>query len=117
MPVPNVLGQIDEQPSPGAIVFERGGKTHTLDTLPGGQDGSLFLIFADSTNGDETYGAGRFLTTEPPRDGRIVVDFNKAYNPPCAFTAFATCPLPPRQNRLALRVEAGEKAFAGHPHP
>lgn len=116
VPVPNVLGQVEEQPSPGAVVFERDGKTHSLDALPGGEDGSLFLIFADATNGDETYGAGRFLAAGPPRDGRVVVDFNRAYNPPCAFTAFATCPLPPRQNRLALRVEAGEKAFGSHHH-
>ena len=73
-------------------------------------------IFADDTNGKETYGAGRFLDTDPPKDGKVVVDFNKAYNPPCAFTAFATCPLPPKQNRLALAVEAGEKKFVGGPH-
>jgi uncharacterized protein (DUF1684 family) len=114
--VPNILGDIEEQPSPGAVVFEHGGETLRLDALEGGDDGSLFLIFADGTNGSETYGAGRFLDTEAPRDGRVVVDFNRAYNPPCAFTAFATCPLPPRQNTLPLRVEAGEKKYgSGHP--
>lgn len=115
VPIPNVLGSIDPTPSPGAVVFERGGKTYRLDALDEG-DGRLSLIFADGTNGRETYGAGRFLTADTPRDGRVLVDFNKAYNPPCAFTAFATCPLPPRQNRLGLAVEAGEKKFsAGHP--
>lgn len=112
--IPNVLGQISEEDSPGAVVFERDGKTHRLDTLGSVEEG-LFLIFADETNGKETYGAGRFLEAAPPKDGKVVVDFNTAYNPPCAFTAFATCPLPPAQNRLAVRVEAGEKKFGeGH---
>lgn len=113
--VPNVLGQVDDISSAGAVVFDFEGKTYRLDGL--GEPGEgLSLIFADETNGKETYGAGRFLDTDPPKDGKVVVDFNKAYNPPCAFTAFATCPLPPKQNRLALRVEAGEKKFAGGPH-
>lgn len=115
IPVPNILGQIDDTSSAGAVVFEYGGKTYRLDGLGKPGEG-LFLIFADDTNGKETYGAGRFLDTDPPKDGKVVVDFNKAYNPPCAFTAFATCPLPPKQNRLALSVEAGEKKFAGGPH-
>ena len=102
--------------SPGAVVFDWQGKTYRLDALEGGPDGSLFLVFGDRTNGKETYGAGRFLDTDPPKDGKVVVDFNTAYNPPCAFTAFATCPLPPAQNKLALKVEAGEKKFAGGPH-
>jgi uncharacterized protein (DUF1684 family) len=114
IPIANVLGQTENQPSPGIVVFEHAGKTWRLDALDGG-DGSLSLIFGDSTNGRETYGAGRFLDTDPPRDGKVVVDFNKAYNPPCAFTAFATCPLPPRQNRLAVAVTAGEKKYGeGH---
>lgn len=114
--VPNVLGQVADIPSPGAVVFEWEGKTYRMDALQGGPDGSLSLIFADATNGKETYGAGRFLVTDPPKDGKVVVDFNKAYNPPCAFSSFATCPLPPQQNRLALRVEAGEKKYGeGHP--
>jgi uncharacterized protein (DUF1684 family) len=116
IPIANVLGQISDEDSPGAVVFDWKGKTYRLDALPGDDKGSLFLIFADQTNGKETYGAGRFLEAEPPRDGKVVVDFNTAYNPPCAFTAFATCPLPPRQNRLAVRVEAGEKKYGeGHP--
>lgn len=116
VPIPNVLGDVDDAAAPGAVVFERGGKTYRLDALEGSPDGGLFLIFADATNGKETYGAGRFLVTDPPKDGKVVVDFNKAYNPPCAYSAFATCPLPPQQNRLALRVEAGEKKYGeGHP--
>ncbi len=114
VPIPNVLGTIDDTPSPGAVVFERGGQSWRLEALEGSPDGGLFLIFADQTNGKETYGAGRFLSTEPPKDGKVVVDFNKAYNPPCAFSAYATCPLPPRENRLALRIEAGEKKYGDH---
>ncbi|HEX2224446.1 MAG TPA: DUF1684 domain-containing protein [Thermoanaerobaculia bacterium] len=116
VPIPNVLGDVDDSPAPGAVVFERGGKTYRLDALEGSPEGGLFLIFADQTNGKETYGAGRFLVTDPPKDGKVVVDFNRAYNPPCAYSAFATCPLPPQQNRLALRVEAGERKYGeGHP--
>jgi uncharacterized protein (DUF1684 family) len=111
--IANVLGQVADQKSPGTVVFERGGKTYRLDALEGGPKGELFLIFADQTNGRETYGAGRFLETDAPQGGKVVVDFNTAYNPPCAFTAFATCPLPPQQNKLAVKVEAGEKKFAG----
>jgi uncharacterized protein (DUF1684 family) len=113
--VPNILGQIENLPSPGAVVFERDGKTYRMDALSGGEDGSLFLIFGDETNHRDTYGGGRFLDTAAPRDGKVVVDFNEAYNPPCAFTAFATCPLPPKGNKLAIRVEAGEKKYGeGH---
>jgi uncharacterized protein (DUF1684 family) len=74
----------------------------------------LFLIFSDGTSGEETYGAGRFLYTDLPKDGRTVVDFNKAYNPPCAFTPYATCPLPPKQNELPVAVRAGEKKYGEH---
>jgi uncharacterized protein (DUF1684 family) len=115
IPIANILGQVSDEDSPGAVVFDWQGKTYRLDALSGGDDGSLFLLFADQTNGKDTYGAGRFLDTPAPKDGKVVVDFNTAYNPPCAFTAFATCPLPPAQNHLPLRVEAGEKKFgAGH---
>jgi uncharacterized protein (DUF1684 family) len=115
IPIANVLGQISDQDSPGAVVFDWQGKTYRMDALQGGDKGELFLIFADQTNGKATYGAGRFLDAEAPKDGKVVVDFNTAYNPPCAFTAFATCPLPPAQNRLAVAVEAGEKKFGeGH---
>lgn len=111
---PNVLGQIDTFPVPGKAVFERDGHTHELlpvIEVPG--DTQLFLIFADRTSGKETYGAARFLYADMPKDGKIVLDFNQAYNPPCAFTAFATCPLAPPENRLDLRVTAGEKKYRG----
>ena len=110
----NVIGQMERYPVPGKAVFERDGRRHELlpvIEVPG--DTQLFLIFADGTSGRETYGAARFLYADPPRDGRIVLDFNKAYNPPCAFTAFATCPLAPPENRLDLRVTAGEKKYRG----
>ena len=111
--VPNVLGMINEQPSPGAVVFRAGGKRLRLDVTGDPQRGSLSIVFGDLTNGIETYGGGRFLTVDAPdEDGRLFIDFNSAYNPPCVFTAFATCPLPPPQNKLPVRIEAGEKG--GH---
>ncbi len=111
---PNVLGQIDTFPVPGKAVFERDGQVFELypvTEVPG--DRQLFLIFADRTSGKETYGAARFLYADMPMDGRIVLDFNKAYNPPCAFTPYATCPLAPPENRLDLRVTAGERKYRG----
>ncbi len=113
--IANIVGLVEDNPSPGAVVFDWQGKTYRIDALQGSDEGGLFLVFGDKTNGKETYGAGRFLDTDPPKDGKVVVDFNTAYNPPCAFTAFATCPLPPAQNKLAVAVEAGEKDFKGGP--
>lgn len=111
--VPTVLGTIAEQPSPGAVEFRMAARDHRLDVLDGG-DGQVFIVFGDASNGRETYGGGRFLyAAEADDSGRIVLDFNKAYNPPCAFSPFATCPLPPRQNRLALAVRAGEMNYSG----
>ncbi|MBS0581563.1 MAG: DUF1684 domain-containing protein [Proteobacteria bacterium] len=110
----NILGQIDKVVVPGAATFERDGKTYKVEPIienPG--DTELFLVFADRTSGKETYGAARFLYADPPKNGRIVLDFNKAYNPPCAFTPYATCPLPTQQNRLDMRVTAGEKKYRG----
>jgi len=113
--VPNVLGTPETQDSPGAVVFATGGKSWRLDALKGGPRGELFLVFGDQTNAKETYGGGRFLHTPPPaKDGTVLLDFNRAINPPCAFSPYATCPLPPQQNRLALRVTAGEKTFGKH---
>lgn len=114
IPIVNVLGMEENQPSPGALVFDVEGRTYRLDALSEQGEEKLFIIFADETSGRETYGAGRYLYADPPdARGRIVVDFNKAYSPPCAFTNYATCPLPPFRNRLALRIDAGEK-YAGH---
>ncbi|MEP6993014.1 MAG: DUF1684 domain-containing protein [Acidobacteriota bacterium] len=110
--VPNILGRVDAEESPGALVFERGGKTYRLDPVLEKGETDYFVIFGDATNGKETYGAGRFLYVAPPADGKAIVDFNKAYNPPCVFTAYATCPLPPPQNKLPIPVAAGEKAYA-----
>jgi uncharacterized protein len=113
--VPNILGSIDDEKSPGAVVFALDGKEYRLDAVTEAGTDELFLIFGDATNGSETYGGGRFLYAKPPGpDGRVVVDFNKAYNPPCVFTPYATCPLPPRGNRLPIRVEAGEKKYGSH---
>ncbi|QSQ12672.1 DUF1684 domain-containing protein [Myxococcus landrumensis] len=111
--VPNVLGTTEEMKAPGVLVFTVDGKEHRLTPVEDGSN-KLFVIFADETNRDSTYGAGRFLYADMPKDGQVVLDFNRAYNPPCAFTRFATCPLPPRGNRLALRVEAGEKRSGDH---
>jgi uncharacterized protein (DUF1684 family) len=114
--VPNVLGQMNEMPSPGQAEFTRDGQTIRLDGVLEEKDADeLFYIVRDGTSGKETYGAGRFLYAPMPKDGRVVLDFNKAYSPPCAFTPYATCPLPPKQNWISIRVEAGEKAY-GHGH-
>jgi uncharacterized protein (DUF1684 family) len=114
--VPNILGTVDKDTSPGALVFTVGGKEYRLDPVIEAGSDALFVIFADETNGNETYGSGRFLYAPMPKNGRTVVDFNKAYNPPCAFTPYATCPLPPAENRLPVRVTAGEKKYAGGHH-
>jgi uncharacterized protein len=112
--IQNVLGMIEQMPSPGYASFSRDGKNYRLHpVLEAGSD-ELFFIFADRTNGRETYGAGRFFYATPPvAGGKVVLDFNKAYNPPCAFTEFSTCPLPPPENRLDLAVTAGEKKYLG----
>lgn len=107
-----VIGTIEQYPAPGKAVFERDGAAFELyPVLEAPGDDRLFLIFADATSGKETYGAARFLYADMPRDGRIVLDFNRAYNPPCAFTPYATCPLAPPENRLGLAVRAGEKKY------
>lgn len=107
--VPDVLGEVNEEKVPGILEFEHNGEMHRL--YPTGSRERLFIIFADETNALETYGAGRFLSAEgPDSDGFVYIDFNKAYNPPCAFTPYATCPLPPRENYLSFSVLAGEKS-------
>lgn len=113
--VPNVLGQIDEVASPGILVFKIKGRAYRL--TPQGVPGEgLFIVFGDNTNGQTTYAGGRFLSTEPPApDGTVVLDFNRATNPPCVFTSYATCPLPSVDNLLDVAVEAGEKMW-GAPH-
>lgn len=113
--VPNVLGQVEEMPSPGYVVFELGGRELRLDPVLEGPDAEeLFFIFRDATSGRTTYPGGRFLYAPREKDGRVTLDFNKAYSPPCAFTPWATCPLPPKQNRLDVPVEAGERHSGRH---
>lgn len=114
IPITNVLGMTSDETSPGALVFTLQGKTFRIDPILEQGETDLFIIFKDATSGKETYAAARYLYAHPPdASGMTVVDFNKSYNPPCAFTPFATCPLPPRQNRLPIRIEAGEKKYAG----
>lgn len=115
--IPNVLGTIDKSPVPGKAVFEHDGKTFELRPILESADATeLFYIISDATSGKETYGAGRFFYSEMPKDGKVVIDFNKAYNPPCAFTPYATCPLAPPENRLKFAVTAGEKKYRGSKH-
>ena len=110
IPIANVLGQEDQQPSPGSVIFKLNGRDVRLDPILEEPDAKeLFFIFKDPTSGRDTYPAGRSLYTDLPKNGTVTLDFNKAYSPPCAFTSYATCPLPPPQNRLAVRIEAGEK--------
>jgi len=99
----------------GVAHFTLDGRDRTLISLGGSPDDEeLFFVFKDRTSGEETYGAGRFLDADAPGpDGGFVLDFNRAYNPPCAFTPFATCPLPPKENALDVAVRAGEKKVAG----
>jgi hypothetical protein len=95
--------------SPGSALFEVAGHVCRVDPVIDGNRSRLFLVFWDPTARDTTYGAGRFLYAPLPKGDRVLLDFNQAFSPPCAFTAYAMCPLPPPQNRLAVRVEAGEK--------
>ena len=117
IPITNVLSMTDDEVSPGTLAFEVGGKTYRIDPILEKGETDLFVMIADGTTGGETYGAGRYLYVSPPdASGKVVIDFNKAYSPPCAFTNYATCPLPPRQNHLPFRIEAGEKKYAGSVH-
>jgi uncharacterized protein (DUF1684 family) len=113
IPILDVLGLTSQQPLLGTLVFERNGQTYRLDAVGEGQ--KLFILFGDATNTHETYGSGRFLYADKPGpDGTTILDFNQAINPPCAFTPYATCPLPPKQNKLTLAVNAGEKRYGDH---
>ncbi|WP_246202327.1 DUF1684 domain-containing protein [Spirosoma agri] len=113
IPILDVLGLTSQQPLAGTLVFERAGKTYRLDAV--GEGKKLFILFGDATNAHDSYGSGRFLYADKPGpDGITTLDFNQAINPPCAFTPYATCPLPPKQNKLALAVTAGEKRYGDH---
>lgn len=108
--VTNILGQTVERDSPGKLVFEVDGEEHSLAAIDTGD--SFFIPFADATNRDETYGSGRFIYTDlPDEEGKVTIDFNKAYNPPCAYNPYTTCQLPPEPNRLSISITAGEKDY------
>ena len=108
--IPNILGTTEEDKSPGALSFTKYGRSYKLDAIE--SSNGFFIIFADETSGKETYGAGRFLYTDKPdSNNKVILDFNIAYNPPCVFTKYATCPLPPKQNYLHLKITAGEKMW------
>ncbi len=121
--IANIIGDVNESPNPGYVEFERNGQTWKLEAQ-GDPAKGLSFVFKDATSGKETYGIARFLKTGPvAADNTVIVDFNRAYNPPCAFTEYATCPLPPKENQFALKnaqgetvrlaVVAGEKKYTG----
>jgi len=111
LPIVDITGLTTEMPNAGAVQFERDGRSWRMEAI-GAPGEPLFLVFADRTSGHGSYPAGRYLDIDAPAaDGSVRIDFNHAYNPPCAFTPYATCPLAPPENRLDLRVDAGEKAY------
>jgi uncharacterized protein len=109
-----IPGFVEESPVPGVAIFKVNDVEYKLEPIAETDSEEYFFLIADKTSGKETYPAGRFLYADPPKDGKIILDFNMAYNPPCAFTPFATCPLPPASNKLNCRIEAGEKKFGDH---
>ncbi|MCU1347409.1 MAG: hypothetical protein JWO56_439, partial [Acidobacteria bacterium] len=110
VPITNVLGMTSDEVVPGELAFNVEGKAYRVQPIIEQGEKDLFLIFKDATSGKETYGAARYLYARPAgADGKVIVDFNKSYNPPCAFTPYATCPLPPPSNRLPFAIDAGEK--------
>lgn len=113
--IPTVLGTSEPMTAPGLLRFKVKGRIYTLEpVIEDPAHPELFIIFRDATSGKATYPAGRFLAATMPKDGKVVLDFNRAYNPPCAFSHFATCPLPPKRNELRLPVRAGEKDYGDH---
>lgn len=113
IPILNILGQTEMQKSPGIVEFTYKGEKHQLRPIYEGK--TLFFLFKDPTNKTETYQAGRMLNTPLPENGRVDLDFNRSYNPPCTFTPYATCPLPPKENMVPFPVGAGEKRYGkGH---
>ena len=112
--VPNILGDIDKMPISGVVTFTINGQEHKLEPVAEAGDKQFWFIFRDLTSQKETYPAARFLYAPAPVNGKMVLDFNKAQNPPCAYNPYTTCPLPTEQNRLRSRIEAGEMRYAGH---
>ena len=115
--VPNVLGDVTPTPVAGTVVFKINGQEVRLTDLGGNPSKGLSFVFNDQTGKTDTYPGGRFLETDPVVNGTVVIDFNRAYNPPCAVTPYATCPLAPKENRLAVAIPAGEKYDRTHGHP
>jgi uncharacterized protein (DUF1684 family) len=115
IPIVSIIGDTDQETCPGYATFHIAGKEYRLEPVAEGQ--VLFFIFRDLTSTKETYPSGRFLYADAPRNGIVTLDFNKAYNPPCAFTPYATCPLPPPQNRLPLRIPVGELVYHSKASP
>ena len=114
VPIRNILGDVSPALILGKAVFTRDGHTCELLPIQEAPDDVLFFVISDLTSGNQTYEAARFLYAAPPSDGKVVLDFNKTQNPPCAFTPFATCPLPPKENQMKIAVIAGEKKYRGH---
>jgi uncharacterized protein (DUF1684 family) len=109
VPITNVVGDVYQMKAPGLLTFTIGRQEYTLEPVL--EDEKLFIIFRDQTSGKTTYGAGRFLYADAPKEGKVILDFNQAVNPPCAFTPFATCPLPPAHNWLKVAIPAGELKY------
>jgi len=109
IPITNILGMTEESRCPGFVTFTLHGQEYRLYPVAASAQDRLFFMFRDTTNGEETYPAGRYLYADPPHDGVTTLDFNKAYSPPCAFTDYATCTLPPRQNQLPIPIPAGAR--------
>jgi uncharacterized protein len=113
IPILNIVGQTDLEDSPGLVEFTYQGQQYHLRPIFEGD--TLFFLFKDPTNKTQTYQAGRMLNTPLPKDGKVDLDFNRSYNPPCTFTPYATCPLPPKENTLPFPVQAGELRYGqGH---
>jgi uncharacterized protein len=108
--ITNLVGDRGPAYFPGYVAFILGGKEYHLDAEDNGS-GGLFIVFRDLTSKKDTYQAARFLDADPPKDGHVEIDFNKAYNPPCAYNPYATCPLPTARNRLPVEIPAGEKRY------
>jgi uncharacterized protein (DUF1684 family) len=113
LPITNVIGVTQDANCPGKAVFTHEGRTYELLPMQDEPGDPLFFVLTDTTAGEETYEASRFLYADPPQDGKVILDFNKVYNPPCAFTPFTTCPLPPKENVLPFPLRAGEKKYRG----
>jgi len=114
--VPNVLGDVTSTPIVGEVHFKLNGQDLTLSALGGEPAKGLSFVMNDLSSKSDTYPGGRFLETDPVKDGKVVLDFNRAYSPPCAVTPYATCPLAPKENRLPIAIPAGEKYDRKHGH-